>query len=187
MHILSPHVLNASKTCARCEYEDTGLTFPFFLKKNYNDNKDLVGKRFTVPTLLLIVNNDPILPSEYCRQVNSDYFDHLEIEEIEFGEHWVLTQNPHGINKKIGDYLDRLGLGVRVVLENYGSIAALPEKKFDSVQVLGDGAAILTGYGNSDEAMMSPIGQEHRKALMPLRPHLEKNRNMHEGFVLAKL
>ncbi|KAF8923294.1 hypothetical protein BGZ58_003116, partial [Dissophora ornata] len=151
----------------------------------------LVGKRFTVPTLFLIVNNDPILTPEYCRQVNTEYFDHLEIEEIEIGEHWVLTQNPDGINEKIGDYLDRLG-GLRVggvELDDCPSITALPEEmNFDSVQVHDDSAATLIGYGDGIEASMSPtMGLEHREALLPLRPHLEKNGNMREGLILAKL
>ncbi|KAF9988463.1 hypothetical protein BGZ65_003911, partial [Modicella reniformis] len=68
----------------------------------------LVGKRFTVPTLLLIVNNDPLLNGEYCRQVSTDYFDNIEMDEIKTGGHWILTQNPDVVNKKLEDYLRRL-------------------------------------------------------------------------------
>ncbi|KAK3818878.1 MAG: Alpha/Beta hydrolase protein [Benniella sp.] len=68
----------------------------------------LVGKRFIVPTLLLIVNNDPILHGEYCRQFSTDYFDSIEIDEIQTGEHWILTQNPEAVNRKLDDYLRKL-------------------------------------------------------------------------------
>ncbi|KAF9903292.1 hypothetical protein BX616_001668 [Lobosporangium transversale] len=75
---------------------------------SYREDLHLAGSRFTVPALLLIVNNDPILTPEYCKNVPKDYFDDLEVDEIEYGEHWVLTQNPDMVNKKIGNYLERL-------------------------------------------------------------------------------
>ncbi|KAI1311915.1 Bifunctional epoxide hydrolase 2 [Mortierella claussenii] len=78
------------------------------LEESYQEDLCLVGQRFKIPTLLLIVVQDSILPVEYCRQVPQDYFDDLEVDLIEEGEHWILTQNPTAVNKKIGDYLQRV-------------------------------------------------------------------------------
>jgi hypothetical protein len=80
--------------------------------------KGLVGKRFIVPTLLMIVKNDPILHGEYCRQSPTDYFDSIEIDEIQTGEHWILTQNPEAVNRKLHDYLRKLFGKSKDVLRN---------------------------------------------------------------------
>ncbi|KAF9396087.1 hypothetical protein BGX21_009671 [Mortierella sp. AD011] len=47
-------------------------------------------------------------------QVPTNYFDNLEIDEIDVGEHWILTQNPECVNRKIGIYLDKhFGLEIK--------------------------------------------------------------------------
>ncbi|KAI7818667.1 Alpha/Beta hydrolase protein [Gamsiella multidivaricata] len=68
----------------------------------------LLYHSFAIPTLLLIVNNDPILHPEYCLQVPKDYFDNLEIDYVETGEHWILTQNPDTVNRKLERYLGKI-------------------------------------------------------------------------------
>ncbi|KAG0364983.1 hypothetical protein BGZ54_006965 [Gamsiella multidivaricata] len=77
-------------------------------KASHQEEQYLIGKRFAIPTLLLIVNNDPILHPEYCLQVPKDYFDNLEIDYVETGEHWILTQNPDTVNRKLERYLGKI-------------------------------------------------------------------------------
>ncbi|KAG0003319.1 hypothetical protein BGZ80_003241 [Entomortierella chlamydospora] len=90
------------------------LSYYKCFEASHREDLYLLGQRFKIPSLLLIVNNDPILSPEYCRQVPTDYFDNLEIDEIDVGEHWILTQNPECVNRKIGIYLDKLfGLEIK--------------------------------------------------------------------------
>lgn len=83
------------------------LSYYKSLETCHQEELYLVGKRFTVPALLLIVTSDPILSKEYCQQLPTDYFDNIEIDEIDTGEHWVLTQNPDAVNSKLESYLKK--------------------------------------------------------------------------------
>ncbi|KAF9358289.1 hypothetical protein BGX26_002088 [Mortierella sp. AD094] len=99
------------------------LSYYKCFKASHCEELYLLGQRFKAPSLLLIVNNDPILSPEYCRQVPIDYFDNLEIDEIDVGEHWVLTQNPECVNRKIGIYLDKLfGLDIKDTTSDDASV-----------------------------------------------------------------
>ncbi|KAG0039478.1 hypothetical protein BGZ82_008114 [Podila clonocystis] len=75
---------------------------------SHQEDLPLVGKRFTIPTLMMVVIEDPILVPEYARSVNMDYVDKLEYLDIETGGHFILTENPEAVNQGIKNYLDKL-------------------------------------------------------------------------------
>ncbi|KAG0029850.1 hypothetical protein BGZ81_003340 [Podila clonocystis] len=75
---------------------------------SHQEDLPLVGKRFPIPTLMMIVIEDPILVPEYARSVNMDYVDKLEYLDIKTGGHFILTENPEAVNQGIKNYLDKL-------------------------------------------------------------------------------
>ncbi|KAF9371803.1 hypothetical protein CPC16_002844 [Podila verticillata] len=73
---------------------------------SHNEDLPLVGQRLAVPTLMMVVLEDPLIPPAYVRSVKMDYVDHLEYLDIEHGGHFVMTENPDAVNRGIKAYLD---------------------------------------------------------------------------------
>ncbi|KAF9314074.1 hypothetical protein BG003_004537 [Podila horticola] len=101
---------------------------------SHQEDLPLVGKRYTIPTLMMIVIEDLILVPEYARSVNLDYVDKLEYLDIETGSHFILTENPDAVNKGIKNYLDKLfGFGKATKEEITKEVKKLVEEKEEQV------------------------------------------------------
>ncbi|KAG0265291.1 hypothetical protein DFQ27_000697 [Actinomortierella ambigua] len=78
---------------------------------NYKDDMGLVGTKLKVPTLLVIVRGDPILTQRYCHNVPKDFIETYEETWVR-GGHFILSEDPKGVNGRIEDYLNSLPAAV---------------------------------------------------------------------------
>lgn len=71
----------------------------------------LVGQKYNLPSMLLMVKDDPILTLAWCEAFNEkdkDMFADLEIHKIETGGHRSLTENAKEVNEHLAMYLNVL-------------------------------------------------------------------------------
>lgn len=94
----------------------------------------MVGKRYTIPTLLMVVIEDLILVPEYVRSVNLDYVDKLEYLDIETGGHFVLTENPDAVNQGIKNYIEKLFGAGEIAKENEKVVAEVAKEEMKEVK-----------------------------------------------------
>ncbi|GJJ70152.1 soluble epoxide hydrolase / lipid-phosphate phosphatase [Entomortierella parvispora] len=75
---------------------------------NHEDELSLVGQKYTVPSMLLMIKDDPVLTLSWCEAFNDkdkDMFVDLEIQYIETGGHRSLTENAKEVNEHLAAYL----------------------------------------------------------------------------------
>ncbi|KAF9325980.1 hypothetical protein BG006_010559 [Podila minutissima] len=94
------------------------LSYYRTFRMSHQEDLPMVGKRYTIPTLLMVVIEDLILVPEYVRSVNLDYVDKLEYLDIENGGHFVLTENPDAVNQGIKNYIEKLFAAGEIAKEN---------------------------------------------------------------------
>ncbi|KAG0265292.1 hypothetical protein DFQ27_000698 [Actinomortierella ambigua] len=75
---------------------------------NHEDELPFVGKPYVVPSLLMVIQNDVILNPAYVAGIPQTCFVDLEQVEIKQGTHFVLTENPEGVNAELDKYLAKL-------------------------------------------------------------------------------
>ncbi|KAF9406514.1 Bifunctional epoxide hydrolase 2 [Podila epigama] len=73
---------------------------------NHEDDADYVGKPYTVPSLLIVVEKDPVLHRAYVESLSTETFVHLEKVYIAEGGHNVHTENPEALNMILEQYLE---------------------------------------------------------------------------------
>ncbi|ORZ21873.1 Alpha/Beta hydrolase protein [Lobosporangium transversale] len=72
---------------------------------NFQDDLPFAGKLYTVPSLLAIIDQDPLVTPEYVAMFSKDIFVELEQTHITEGGHNVLVENPVAVNKILSEYL----------------------------------------------------------------------------------
>ncbi|KAI1311916.1 Bifunctional epoxide hydrolase 2 [Mortierella claussenii] len=72
---------------------------------NHAYDKQFIGKRYTVPSLLATIEKDPMITPSYVAVFPTDIFESLEVVNIPEGGHNVLTENPEAVNKILAEYL----------------------------------------------------------------------------------
>ncbi|KAF9412596.1 hypothetical protein BGZ94_001003, partial [Podila epigama] len=90
---------------------------------SHKEDLSLLGQRLKVSTLMMIVVNDPIIPPDYARSVNTDYVDDIEFVDILKGGHFVLTENPGEVNLGIKAYLEKLFRNNKVQVNHASKIS----------------------------------------------------------------
>jgi hypothetical protein len=66
-----------------------------------------VGKPYTVPSLLIVAEGDPILVPTYVRAVPKDIFVNLEQSSIATGGHNIHTENAEAVNQELSRFLNK--------------------------------------------------------------------------------
>ncbi|KAG0082442.1 hypothetical protein BGZ92_011737 [Podila epicladia] len=103
------------------------LSYYRTFRMSHQEDLPLVGKRYTIPTLVMVVIEDIILVPEYVRSVNLDYVDKLEYLDIETGGHFVLTENPDAVNQGITNYIEKLFEAGEIAKENEKAVELAKE------------------------------------------------------------
>ncbi|KAF9181390.1 hypothetical protein BGZ51_005457 [Haplosporangium sp. Z 767] len=84
-----------------------GLNYYRAARINYEEELDYIGKPYTVPSLMILVEKDPILTPAYVASFKTDLFEDLQRDSIEEGGHNVHTENPEGLNRALDAYLTK--------------------------------------------------------------------------------
>ncbi|KAG0348779.1 hypothetical protein BGZ54_004542, partial [Gamsiella multidivaricata] len=75
---------------------------------NHEDELPFVGKPYTVPSLQIIIEKDPVVTPALMSLYKTDTAVNLEKVSISEGGHNVHTENPEGLNKVLDDYLAKV-------------------------------------------------------------------------------
>ncbi|KAF9285601.1 hypothetical protein BGZ74_001450, partial [Mortierella antarctica] len=110
------------------------LSYYRTFRMSHQEDLPMVGKRYTIPTLLMVVIEDLILVPEYVRSVNLDYVDKLEYLDIETGGHFVLTENPDAVNQGIKNYIEKLFGAGEIAKENEKVVAEVAKEEMKEVK-----------------------------------------------------
>ncbi|KAF9903740.1 Bifunctional epoxide hydrolase 2 [Linnemannia zychae] len=84
------------------------LNFYRAYRVNHKDDLPYINKPYTVPSLLIVVERDPILVPTYVNAVPKDLFVDLEQSSISTGGHNVHTENADEVNQELSRFLNRL-------------------------------------------------------------------------------
>ncbi|KAF9125313.1 Bifunctional epoxide hydrolase 2 [Mortierella sp. 14UC] len=75
---------------------------------NHKDELPYLNKPYTVPSLLIVVETDPVLVPSYVRAVPKDLFLDLEQSSIATGGHNVHTENADEVNQELSRFLNKV-------------------------------------------------------------------------------
>ncbi|KAG0249339.1 Bifunctional epoxide hydrolase 2 [Mortierella polycephala] len=84
-----------------------GLNYYRATRMNFDDDLEYIGKPYTVPSLMVVVEKDPILTPEFVAVFKDDLFEDMQNDSIEEGGHNVHTENPEGLNRVLDAYLTK--------------------------------------------------------------------------------
>ncbi|KAI8595855.1 Alpha/Beta hydrolase protein [Dissophora ornata] len=99
-----------------------GLNYYRATRLSFEDGLPYVGKPYTVPAMLIIVESDPIVTPAFVASHTHGTIQSLEQARIKEGGHNVQTENPEEVNKLIDGYLAKVfdkkqGLGKQTIEE----------------------------------------------------------------------
>ncbi|KAG0043702.1 Bifunctional epoxide hydrolase 2 [Gryganskiella cystojenkinii] len=80
-------------------------------RMNFEDELCLVGKKYSVPSLMIQIEDDPILTPTFNKMVmagTEHMYSDLKLESIDKGGHFIMTTNPDAVNEKLATYLHKV-------------------------------------------------------------------------------